>query len=273
MKTINLKAIRIDGGTQARISINNELVAEYAQAMKDGVVFPQIEVYFDGADHWLVDGFHRLHAMLACGKASATVTVFNGTLREAVYHSLAVNNDHGLRKSNEDKRKSVQTMLDDAEWVQISDHKIAKHCGCSHMLVGRMRAPEKAEKQPETGTSSKKQPASTGTSSKTDDSQAAEIGTSSSPEDEYTPLDAAQDQIHELQSMLAVANMGDVDSEDKDQAKNLIAELRLEIKNLTALNRALTISRDGFQNQVAELQKQINRQRREIDRALGTKTA
>lgn len=93
------------------------------------------------------------------------------------------------------------------------------------------------------------------------------------PEDIYTPLDAAQDQIEELQAMLAVANLGTIAEEDKDQAKNLIAELRAEVKTLQAVNRALTISRDGFQNQVAEMQRQINRQRREIDRATGQKTA
>lgn len=142
IKTINLKSIRVDGGTQARVCINNDLVTEYAQAMENGGLFPNIEVYFDGVDHWLVDGFHRLHAMLSRGKASATVMVFTGTLRDAILHSLAVNNDHGLRKSNEDKRKSVQIMLDDAEWSRLSDREIAKHCGCTHPVVGTMRKPK-----------------------------------------------------------------------------------------------------------------------------------
>ena len=93
------------------------------------------------------------------------------------------------------------------------------------------------------------------------------------PEDEYTPLDAAQDQIHELQSMLALANMGEIAPEDKDQAKNLIAELRAQIRTLEATNKALTISRDSFQAENAQLKKQINMQRREIDRATGRKTA
>lgn len=93
------------------------------------------------------------------------------------------------------------------------------------------------------------------------------------PEDTYTPLDAAQDQIQDLQAMLAVANLGNVAPEERDHAKNLIAELRAELKGLHAMNRALTISRDGFQNQVAEMQRQINRQRREIDRTTGRKTA
>ena len=141
LKVLNLQSIRIDGNTQARTAINNELVDEYAAAMSDGGRFPEIECYFDGVDYWLVDGFHRYWAMNKLGKASATVMVFNGTLREAVLHSLGVNAGHGLRKSSDDKRKSVQTMLNDAEWCQLSDREIAKHCGCSHTLVGQLRKP------------------------------------------------------------------------------------------------------------------------------------
>jgi hypothetical protein len=142
IKVLNLKSIRLDGNTQARVSINNDLVAEYAASMLEGIQFPDIEVYFDGVDYWLVDGFHRYHAMASIDKASASVMVYTGTLRDAVLHSLGVNKGHGLRKSNDDKRKSVQRMLDDPEWSQRFDREIAKHCGCSHTLVGNMRNPK-----------------------------------------------------------------------------------------------------------------------------------
>ena len=92
-------------------------------------------------------------------------------------------------------------------------------------------------------------------------------------EDEYTPLDAAQDQIHELQAELVVARISSTDSEEAKQAATLIAELRAHIKTLEATLKAVKTSRDTFQNQVAEMQRQINRQRREIDKATGLKTA
>jgi ParB-like chromosome segregation protein Spo0J len=91
--------------------------------------------------------------------------------------------------------------------------------------------------------------------------------------EQYTELDAAKDQIEGLQDALVVANIGSADPEEAAQAKNLIAELRAHIKTLEATLKAVKISRDGFQNQVAEMQKQINRQRREIDKLAGTKTA
>ncbi len=91
-------------------------------------------------------------------------------------------------------------------------------------------------------------------------------------EDDYTELDYANDQIKDLQAELVVARVNSTDTDEAQQAAALIAELRAEIKTLNATLKAVKISRDTFQNQVAEMQKQINRQRREIDKALGTKT-
>lgn len=42
---------------------------------------------------------------------------------------------HGLRRSNEDKRRAVMTLLNDAEWVTWSDNAIAKACNVSPHTV------------------------------------------------------------------------------------------------------------------------------------------
>lgn len=70
MKTINIKTIRTDGGTQSRVEINNEIVTEYAEAIKAGAEFPAVVVFNDGVDNWLADGFHRFHAHNQAGKTS-----------------------------------------------------------------------------------------------------------------------------------------------------------------------------------------------------------
>ena len=90
---------------------------------------------------------------------------------------------------------------------------------------------------------------------------------------EYTELDAAHDQISGLQDALAVATMGDVSDEDKTQAATLMSELRARIKTLEATLKAVTLSRDTYMNENAELRKQITRQRKEIDKVTGRKTA
>ena len=111
---LQLTQIRIDGGTQSRVEINNDVVSEYAEALKNGASFPQLIVFFDGVDYWLVDGFHRYHAhKLACID-SADCAVHDGSLREAQLFSVGVNDTHGLRRSNGDKKKSIELLLNDS---------------------------------------------------------------------------------------------------------------------------------------------------------------
>lgn len=138
-KKINIEAIRIDGGTQSRVELNDDALSDYVDAVKAGAQLPPVTVFFDGVDHWLADGFHRFHAHRQAGKASIAADVRDGARREAVLYSLGANGTHGLRRTNADKRKAVRTMLDDAEWSQWSDRKIADACGVSHTFVALMR--------------------------------------------------------------------------------------------------------------------------------------
>jgi hypothetical protein len=283
MKTINIKTIRTDGGTQSRVEINNEIVTEYAEAIKAGAEFPAVVVFNDGVDNWLADGFHRFHAHNQAGKTSISADIHQGTARDAVLFSFGANGTHGLKRSNADKRKAVATMLSDAEWAEWSDRKIAEVCGVGHPFVAAIRNPEVATKQQSNreisaAKKTKKVESDSTTPTKSEPAKAESkpaVATASvvTPAEEYTELDAARDQIEGLQDALAVANIGSADPEAAAQAKNLIAELRAHIKTLEATLKAVKISRDGFQNQVAEMQRQINRQRREIDKLAGTRTA
>ncbi len=81
---------------------------------------------------------------------------------------------------------------------------------------------------------------------------------------DYTELDAAYDQIQDLQAEIVVARLNSTDSDEQQQAATLIAELRAHIKTLEAVNKSLTISRDGYMNEVLQLKKQCEAQRREI---------
>lgn len=136
---INIAEIRIDGGTQSRVEINQQVVEDYAEAIKAGIRFPEISLFFDGAIYWLVDGFHRFHAHRIAGKKSIDAESRSGTQREAVLYSVGANSDHGLRRSNADKRKAVGILLADAEWSKWSDNAIAEQCNVSNHLVGEMR--------------------------------------------------------------------------------------------------------------------------------------
>lgn len=136
---IELSKIRIDGGTQPRAELHQETVAEYAEAYKSGTDLPPVMLFYDGSEFWLADGFHRFFGAKAAGITAIAENITPGTLRDAILYSLSANSKHGLKRSNADKRKAVQTMLDDAEWSQWSSREIAKHCSVGHPLVEEMR--------------------------------------------------------------------------------------------------------------------------------------
>lgn len=279
MKTINIKTINIGSGElQSRAAINNEIVTEYAEAIKAGAEFPAVVVFNDGAENWLADGFHRFHAHNQAGKTSILADVRQGTNRNAILYSLGANGTHGLHRTNADKRKAVATMLNDFEWAAWSSNAIAKACGVSHTFVDSLRASPAIlqplqDKAPTTrtvernGKTYEQNTANIGKAAVADSAAPAKPApvAANAPQiaaqpialvEEYTELDAAQDQIHELQSMLAVANLGDIAPEDKEQAKNLIAELQEENRKLRANLKAVTTSRDTLMNELALVKRQ-----------------
>jgi len=136
---IKISKIRIDGGTQPRENIDEDIVFEYAEAMQDGDKFPPVIAFNDGAKYWLADGFHRYHASKKTGYLEIEAEVKQGTKRDAVLYSVSANSKHGLRRSNADKRKAVLTLLNDEEWSQWSDREIARKCEVSPKTVSKYR--------------------------------------------------------------------------------------------------------------------------------------
>lgn len=140
IESIRLNNLTIDESIQQREALNDNVVAEYAELMSDGVQFDQITVFLDNDGiHWLADGFHRVTAAKRCGLIEFRAEIRGGSRRDAVLFACGVNARHGLRRSNADKRRAVKTMLADPECFQWSDREIARWCGVHHQLVGRVR--------------------------------------------------------------------------------------------------------------------------------------
>lgn len=139
-KAVDIKAIRIDGGTQPRAAISESAWREYAAFLEAGVLLPPIDVFFDGVDYWLADGFHRFFAAKSLERTRITVNLHPGTRRDAVLFSVGANHGHGLQRTTSDKRKAVSTLLMDAEWATWADREIARRCGVGHQMVGELRA-------------------------------------------------------------------------------------------------------------------------------------
>ena len=170
-------------------------------------------------------------------------------------------------------------MLDDAEWSKWSSNEIAKRCAVGVDMVIALRNSSLSE----TKVTEREVKTKHGT---TTTMNTANIGKKARPaepekpaeppppaEPEYTPLDAAHDQISDLQDALARASVGELSAEEKEEAAGLVARLREEVRVLKATLKAVTASRDHYQAENGELKHQIRLQRREIDKLAGTKTA
>lgn len=139
MTMIAIDRIRADIQAQPRSSIMMDTVSDYIERMSEGDEFPPLTVFYDGAVYWLGDGFHRYHAAVGCGLVEFPCDIREGGLREAILHSVGANATHGLRRTNEDKRRAVMKLLSDPEWSQWSDREIARQCGVAHPFVGKLR--------------------------------------------------------------------------------------------------------------------------------------
>lgn len=139
-KPISVAEIKINGGTQPRSEIDESVVSDYAEAMQGGAQFPPVAVFFDGAAYWLADGFHRTHAARRAKMTEISAEIHDGTKRDAILYSVGANYGHGLRRTNDDKRKAVMTLLEDGEWSQWSNVEIAKQCAVDEKTVRKYRA-------------------------------------------------------------------------------------------------------------------------------------
>ena len=110
-------------------------------ASGDGYHLAPPTVFGSSGQYWLADGFHRLAAAKLTGLEVIPAIVKPGTRRDALLFATAANATHGLRRTNSDKRRAVETLLQDpeGEWSQWGDRRIADHVGVSHTFVANRR--------------------------------------------------------------------------------------------------------------------------------------
>ncbi len=253
MKAINIQSIIIDKGTQSREAINDEVVADYAFAMQQGAQFPPLIVFCDGVNNYLADGFHRLLAAQRLDKASIQADVRTGTLRDAIWYSVTkANKDHGLRKSNADKRKGVRTLLEDFEWGEMSLAEMARECGVSAQLV--MAVKQEMDGGVKVSTVKTNAPKKAKPVKLDNVVETLEPLNLEPERDEAVAELVAENQ--RLADRLAVEAM-DATPEEKVAAAETIEELREQIRILEIENQSLKISRDTFQRENSELKKTV----------------
>ena len=239
-----VEKIRIDCGTQSREKIDQQVVSDYAVALKEGAKFPAVVVFHDGLDYYLADGFHRYLSHVQAGRTEIEAEVKNGTLRDAILYSLSANDSHGLRRTNADKRKSVMTLLEDDEWKQWSSSEIARACKVSHVFVIKLRKDDKPEvvKVTRNGKVSER---------KAEYEKPPEV----TPQDERD--DALQILLEENQKLTDKLTLAALPEEDRFLAEMEIEDLREELRLTRIELEAVKISRDQFQAENGQLRRQI----------------
>jgi hypothetical protein len=137
IKKLKVTEINMTAGTQIRASLDDATVQEYATAMQEGVSFPPAIVFEDGGQYILADGFHRVTAAIRNHRNEFEFDVRPGGRSEALRFALSANAQHGLRRTNADKRRSVELAL--AEWPRLSSAEIGRICAVSHPFVEGLR--------------------------------------------------------------------------------------------------------------------------------------
>ena len=138
---IKIEEILATASTQMRKKLDTATIKEYCEAAQNGAVFPPVVVFTEkgGDRRVLADGFHRLHAFVDADIDTVKAEVRVGGQREAMIYAMGCNEEHGLRRTNADKRFAVEMMFKDPELRQLTQKQMAEICRVTRQTIGRVR--------------------------------------------------------------------------------------------------------------------------------------
>jgi hypothetical protein len=260
MKFVKLDDIRIDGGTQFRDQINQDVVKDYAEKMREGENFPPLDTVFDGVTHWLVDGFHRYFASHDLGFKEVQINYKPGTQEEAQLLAMGVNAGHGLQRNNATKRKVVEAALAHPSLQGASNVHIAKLCKVSDTFVAAVRNPEMKKKQAEKVAKHYKEKLG---STEVGDVvvNVPQVGST-----EPTPVDGSEPDAAELLAN-ELAIQADMEAMNKFlEADDKLAHLEAENKRLRHLNAKLEMRMNALMTEKNEAIKDAKAAQAKLDK-------
>ena len=276
MKKIKIDAIRIDGGTQCRLVIDQPTVYSYLESMKEGDEFPLMETVFDGSTYWLTDGFHRYHAFKLLGIKEIEVKYKPGTLQDAQIEALKANGKHGKPLTNEDKRNKVEMALKIEGFDKKSDYEIAKICQVSHTFVASIRDPAKKKKQAENvekhfKAKIEENSSLTHSGKPLDKPENTNLISKGKPLDEPDPYAGSVPDEDEIRASELAFEADQEVLYKLLESDDALATAHAEIKRLNHLNSQLEIQVRGLMNQSNVQIKMIKQLQKENDKLKGKK--
>jgi hypothetical protein len=148
--------IEATSATQIRKKLIPEIIDQYTEDLQNGADFPAIDVFREkgSARNILADGFHRHRAHINAGIEEIDCNVHEGGMQEALIHAAGSNFNHGMRRTNADKRHAVEMCLTDPEISLRSSQEIADICRVTKRTVNKIKHEKMSAEEPESGNGS-----------------------------------------------------------------------------------------------------------------------
>ena len=214
LQDLPISSLRLDGGTQARVGLDPDTVETYAEVLEKEAgewPFGPIDVFFDGDQYFVADGFHRTMAGEKVKRSTVPCRVHQGTAKDARIFSMTANDTHGLRMNREDKRACVEWLLDNVG--KLPQQQLADTSGASLRTVQRIVA----DRRPNTP--------------KARSSSSESGATSSASSEKVHPEDTPAERKRKLRSII---------QQHIDRAVRAVDELNEQFPNRAQHKQALT---------------------------------
>jgi uncharacterized ParB-like nuclease family protein len=131
-----LDQIRTDADTQMRIATSDKTVNEYCEELDE---LPPIVVFQVDGEYILADGFHRFAAYQKCGRDTILCDVKQGMLDDAREYACCANKAHGLRRTDDDKRKAVKAFFQIPGRDTLTNSEVGRRLGVTTPFVKTVR--------------------------------------------------------------------------------------------------------------------------------------
>jgi FtsZ-binding cell division protein ZapB len=250
------------------------VIEEYKDSILREEDLPPVEVYEVDGKYYLIDGFHRFYAYQKLNQSSIPTLLLKGNHSKAFQASLKANTTHGLRRSLADKHKIVRKALEDFEFGCMSDRELSYELKVSTKLIKKIREQSGIEKVPNKHTTLK--------NLKLKNQQNSDVRKVAHQDAAYDTSNFGFGDQNLLEKELKVEVIQTLIAENEslnhrlaikaftgtDEEKNALCEevdkLKEQVKLLTIENKALTTSRNTYQQENAQLKKQIHMMNKEI---------
>ena len=138
-KLVYLNEIDIENSPKVRAQLNEEVAADYGNLIKAKVKLPNPVLFQQEGDKYffLADGLHRITGAKIIGDKTMVCEIRKGGFEEALTYALTCNTTHGLRRTQADKKRSVEAAL--AQWPKLSDTELGKRAQVDHKTVAAYR--------------------------------------------------------------------------------------------------------------------------------------